>query len=401
MSAPTAHRHHPWLIGTGVMLVAFNLRPPLSSVGPLLTAIGTETGMSAAGAAVLTTLPVLCLGLGSAFGPLAIRRLGIDCGVLAGMLVIAAGLGLRGVSTLPSLFAGAGLAAAGIGLVGVLLPALVKRDFPHASGVLTGLYTMMLCLGAAAGAGLTVPLGDAIGRGWGPALAAWAVPAGIALLAWAPFAQGGSAPAPVKDRPRLFAEPLAWQVTGFMGLQSSLAYIQFGWLPAVLQSGGLSALDAGYFAALTMVAQAPGALIVATLAARSRDQRGWVAGVMLASPVAFLATVFGPPALLLPAGIVLGLSVGASFGLGLTLIVLRAADTAVAGALSAMAQAVGYTIASLGPLGFGLAHDATGDWIVASLLYAGLSLAALAFGLGAGRERQIGLPTARADDAAP
>ena len=391
MSGPGFPRPHPWLIGTGIMLVAFNLRPPLSSVGPLLTRISAETGMSATGAALLTTLPVLCLGLGSATGPAAIRRLGIDRGVLAGLIVIAAGLGLRGVATLPGLFAGAGLAAAGIGLVGVLLPALVRRDFAHVPGLLTGLYTMMLCLGAAAGAGLTVPMGDAIGRGWGPALAAWSLPAGLAILAWGPFAHGRPAVPPAAGvYPRLWRDPLAWQVTGFMGLQSSLAYIQFGWLPAVLESQGLSARDAGLFAALTMVAQAPGALIVSTLAARSRDQRVWVLAVMLVSLVAFPAAVFGPPVLLIPAGLMLGLAVGASFGLGLTIIVLRAPDTAAAGALSAMAQGVGYTIASLGPLGFGLAHEATGGWVSAAAFYATLASAAMACGIGAGRDRRVG-----------
>ena len=53
----------PILLGLGIMLVAFNMRPALTTVGPLLERIRGETGLTAAGAALLTTLPVLCLGL--------------------------------------------------------------------------------------------------------------------------------------------------------------------------------------------------------------------------------------------------------------------------------------------------------------------------------------------------
>ena len=382
---------HPLLVGAGVMLIAFNLRPALSSVGPVLRAIMAGTGLGAAGAAVLTTLPVLCLGLACVLAPGIIRRFGADRGVLAGTLVIAVGLALRGIDGLVPLFLGTAVAAVGIGLANVLLPALVKRDFPRGGGVMTGLYTAMLCLGAAAGAGLTVPVEAALGRGWPAALAVWAVPAALAAGIWAPLSRRAPAP-PAATGPasRLLRDPLAWCVTGFMGLQSSLAYVLFGWLPALLQSRGLSALDAGLIASVTTLHQAPGALIVATLAARRRDQQGWIVAVLLATLAAFLALAFGPDALRIPASGLLGLGIGGCFGLALTLIVLRAPDAASAAGLSAMAQGVGYALASLGPLGFGLAHEATDGWVLPAALFAVIALAALVPGLGAARPGMVG-----------
>lgn len=384
---------HPLSIGLGAMLVAFNLRPALTSVGPLLTGIREDIGLSAAGAAWLTTLPVLCLGIGSGFGPAAIRRLGIDRGVLAGVIAAAAGLGLRGLGDRLSLFAGTALAGLGIGLAGVLLAALVKRDFSADAGRMTGLYTMALCVGAAAGTGLTVPVERWLGHGWASALAVWSLPALLAVLVWAPFAKAAGPAGPQASVPSeektLLGDALAWQVTGFTGLQSSLAYVQFGWLPALLQGRGLSALDAGFLAALSTIGQAPGALIVATLAGRRRDQRGWIAGVLPVTLASFLAMAFGPAVTMIPAGIVLGLAIGGCFGLGLALIVLRAADARTAGSLSAMAQGIGYALASLGPLGFGLAHEATGGWGLPAALYAGIAFGALACGLGAGRDRHV------------
>lgn len=387
-----ARPHHPVLIGAAAMLVAFNLRPALTSIGPLLTGISAQTGLSAAGAAVLTTLPVLCLGLGGAASPWILRRIGIDRGILAGLLVLAIGLALRGLTGLAPLFAGTVLCGLGIGVAGVLLPALVKRDFSRSLGRMTGLYTMTLCLGAAIGTALSVPLRDVIGNGYAPALALWSLPALAGIVVWMPFARAMKAEA-LQSRPtrkRLWREPLAWQVTLFMGLQSSLAYMQFGWLPALLQSRGLDALDAGYLAGLTTLSQAAGALLIPILAGARRDQRGWIVVVVGTTIAAFLAMALGPREMMIPAGLVLGLGIGACFGLGLILIVLRARDAASAGALSAMAQGVGYSIAALGPLGFGLAHEATGGWGLACAFYAAVGLSALACGMGAGRDRQVG-----------
>lgn len=382
---------HPVLTGLGMMLIAFNMRPALTSVGPLLNDIRTQTGLSAAGAGLLTTLPVLCLGLACALGPVLIRRLGTDRGVLVAIVVVAVGTGLRGLGGLGALFLGACLAAVGIGLAGVLLPGLIKRDFAGRAGVMTGLYTMVLCLGAAAGAGLSVPFAHGL-DGWGPALAIWGLPALLATLAWLPLARStADMPSRTPKRPSLLHDRLAWQVTGFMGLQSSLAYIIFGWLPAMLQDRGLSAVDAGFVASIMSIGQAPSALLVPALAARLRDQRAFAVGLILLGIASFWGLVLGPVTWVPAVGIVLGMSVGGLFGLALTIIVLRAGDAVRAADLSTMSQGVGYTFASLGPLGFGLAHDLSGGWIWPALLFTAIALGSLVCGLGAGRDRSVGV----------
>ncbi|MCJ2083599.1 CynX/NimT family MFS transporter [Methylobacterium sp. J-090] len=391
MSGSRSASVRPALVGIGMMLVAFNMRPALTTVGPLLEAIRATTGLSTAGAAFLNTLPVLCIGLACALGPVVIRRLGADRGVLLAVAVVALGSGLRGLGGLGPLFVGACVAAMGIGLAGVLLPGLVKRDFPSRVGLMTGLYTMVLCLGAAAGAGFSVPLAQSV-DGWSPALGLWGVPALVATLAWLPFARATDpAERSVRRRP-LWRDRLAWQVTGFMGLQSSLAYIMFGWLPVVLHDRGLSAVDAGLVSSLMGLGQAPAALLVPTLAARVRDQRLFVAGLLALAVGALLALAVGPVGLVRPFGMLLGFAIGGLFGLGLTIIVLRARDAASTASLAAMSQSVGYTLAAFGPLGFGLAHDASGSWGASLGLFCAIAFGALLFGLGAGRDRKVGAP---------
>ncbi|WCS25898.1 MFS transporter [Methylobacterium sp. NMS14P] len=387
MSADRATANR-FLLGLALMLVAFNLRPALSTVGPLLATIRDGTGLGAGGAAILTTLPVLCLGIACALAAPLIRRIGPDLAVLAGSTILVAGLTLRGLGGLVPLFAGSALAAIGIGIDNVLLPALVKRDFAGNGGLMTGLYTMTLCLGAAAGAGASVPVEHALGGGWPSALAIWSLPALVAAFVWIPFARRTASTA-APSAGRLLRNPLAWWVTGFMGLQSSLAYILFGWLPLLLQGRGLTPLNAGLYASLATLVQAPGALLVAMLAARARDQRAWIVVIPGLTAAAFVVLAFGADSLRIPAACALGFGIGGCFGLGLTLIVLRAADAASAAGLSAMAQGIGYTCAALGPLIFGLAHEATGGWGVPGTLFVGITVAAILIGLAAGRDRKV------------
>ncbi|MEH3144477.1 MAG: MFS transporter [Methylobacterium frigidaeris] len=373
-----------------LMLVAFNLRPALSSIGPILGRIRAEAGLSGILAGTLITLPVLCLGVFGRLGPPLTRRLGPDAGVLAALLVIAVGLVLRGFDGIVPLFAGSVLAAAGIGIVGVILPGIVKRDFPTRAGIMTGLYTGTLCLGASAGAGLTVPAARTLG-GWQPALMLWALPALVAALAWLPMLRRRSV-APAAPRGRvaaLWRDPLAWQVTAFMGAQSSLAYVVFGWLPVALTDRGFDPVTAGAMASVSAMAQVALALVVPTLAGRRRDQRVLVMPVVALPMIGFGGLLVGPPALAWGFAVILGLGLGGCFGLALTLIVLRSPDPASAGNLSAMAQGVGYCVAALGPLLIGAVHEASGGWVWPAAVYAALALTAMGFGLGAARDRLV------------
>jgi CP family cyanate transporter-like MFS transporter len=60
--------------------------------------------------------------------------------------------------------------------------------------------------------------------------------------------------------------------------------------------------------------------------------------------------------------IVLGIGQGASFALALLIIALRPANPGLVTALSAMAQSVGYLLAALGPVLFGLLREVSGGW---------------------------------------
>ncbi|HXR02598.1 MAG TPA: MFS transporter, partial [Pseudomonas sp.] len=223
-----------WFLLLGLVLVALNLRPALSSMAPLLSEVSKSLGLSAATAGLLTTLPVLCLGLFAPLAPILARRFGSERVVLGILLTLACGIIVRSSFGEIGLFAGSIMAGASIGIIGVLLPGIVKRDFARQAGTMTGVYTMALCLGAAIAAGSTVPLSKALGDGsgdsWALGLGFWIVPAILAALFWWPQTRQKQGQHQVAYRVRgLRHDRLAWQVTLYMGLQSSLAYIVFGW----------------------------------------------------------------------------------------------------------------------------------------------------------------------------
>ncbi|ROO31352.1 CynX/NimT family MFS transporter [Salinisphaera orenii] len=374
-----------------LLLVALNLRPALTSVSPVLQRIGDSLALSPVMLGLLTTLPVLCLGLAAPVAPRAARRLGSERAVLAALLVLALALLVRPYTGTPGLFAGTALAGGCIGVLGVLLPGLVKRDFPERVSAMTGLYTMTLCLGAATAAGATEPLRLILGEAWRGALALWLTPALAAAVIWG--LQPRAPAAATRDagpRTRLMRDPLAWQVTLFMGSQSALAYSVFGWLPTILADRGLAPVTAGLALSCSILVQLISALAAPALGARMRDQRAVSAGVMALVMIGVAGCIFAPLASIWLWIAILGLGQGGSFAMGLTLIAVRARDADTAADLSAMAQGVGYVLAAAGPLLVGLLHEAFGGWGAVGVALCLIAAASMILGLGAGRRAWVG-----------
>ncbi|MFJ3482423.1 CynX/NimT family MFS transporter [Pseudomonas sp. NPDC090202] len=383
---PHAAPKHPWFLLFGLVLVALNLRPALSSMAPLLSAVSDSLGLSAAKAGLLTTLPVLCLGLFAPLAPILARRFGSERVVLGILLTLAGGIILRSSFGEVGLFAGSILGGASIGIIGVLLPGIVKRDFAKQAGTMTGVYTMALCLGAAVAAGSTVPLSHWFGDSWSLGLGFWIVPAILAAVFWLPQTRQRQGQHQVAYRVRgLFRDRLAWQVTLYMGLQSSLAYIVFGWLPSILIGRGLTPTEAGLLLSGSIMVQLLSSLTAPWLATRGKDQRLAILLVMLLTLGGLFGCLYAPLNQLWGWAVVLGLGQGGTFSLALTLIVLRSRDSHVAANLSSMAQGVGYTLASLGPFAVGVVHDLTGSWSAVGWIFGVIGVAATVAGMGAGR----------------
>ncbi|WP_131737451.1 CynX/NimT family MFS transporter [Actinomadura roseirufa] len=381
------------LLGAGVVLIAANLRPAIASVATVLDQLHAGLGLSAAGANVLNALPVLLFGLGAPLAPVLTRRVGVERALLVALLLFIAGSLLRMVPAQTTLFAGTGVLAVGIAVANVLLPALVKRDFPDRIGLMSGLYTTSLAGAAAIAAGTTVPLGDALGLGWRGAIGVWTIPAVLALLVWLPQSgrpAAGDGPAPSTGVAGFLRDRRAWEFTVFMGLLSLTYHTVLAWLPAIYTAQGISSSTAGALLSVATIVATPVTLVLPALASRSPDQRRWVAGLTGFTVVGLTGLLVAPTTLPYLWAALLGLGMGAIFPLALTMIALRTRTGQDAAALSTMAQSVGYVIAGIGPLAVGALHDATGSWTPALAVLLVLLVPQTITGLASARDRLIG-----------
>ena len=208
-------------------------------------------------------------------------------------------------------------------------------------------------------------------------------------LPWVPWRTPAEESRPSRVH-RLWRDPLAWQVTFFMGLQSALAYIVFGWLAPILRSRGLTAVDAGFALSLSVIAQAGASLVAPSLAMLGRDQRLANVVAVVVSLIGLFGCIYAPLSTVWVWSITLGIGQGATIAIALTLIALRATDPHIATRLSGMVQGIGYLIASCGPLLAGLLHSWTGGWNAVALLALVIGLGLAASGIGAGRAGHVG-----------
>ncbi|PVZ14313.1 CynX/NimT family MFS transporter [Actinomycetospora cinnamomea] len=393
-SAPAAVRPGGALAAFAVLLLAANLRPPVVGVAPLVDQAQADLGISSGVAGLLTSLPVLCFGLLAPVAPRLARRWGLERLLVTAMLVLAAGIALRLVDVLAVILAGSVLVGTAIAVGNVSLPTLVKRDFPHRTGAMTGAYSMVLTGGGALAAAVTVPLQRVTGLDWRLTLGLWGLLTLVTLVVWVPRARRRTVPPEPPGegaamRRAMVRDPLAWQVTLFMGLQSLQFYATSAWIPTIYVDAGRSPAEAGLLLSLAGVVGLVFSATMPSLAMRRRSQSGLIT-VLCAFYVAGYAGLILAPATVPALWMVLvGVAQGSMIAMGLLLITLRSPDTAHTAELSAMAQGVGYTLAAVGPSGLGALHDLTGGWTVPLLVMTVLVVPTVLMGIGAGRDRHV------------
>lgn len=377
------------LLIIGIVFIAINLRPALASVGPLIDDIRDATGLSNFMLGMLTTLPLIAFAVVSVFAPLFTKRFGIGGTLFGALALLTAGILIRSVATMPTLYLGTLMLGLAIAFGNVLLPSLTKRNFSSHSGLVTGLYSSFMGLGAALSAGLSVPLAHQLNLGWRGSLGIWAALSLFALLIWIPQL---SRLKKIANKNRFFAAMkrtgksiTAWQVALFMGFQSMTFYVVLAWLPAVLISRGLTADAAGWQLSLSQMTGILGTMLVPYFAGKSDDQRWLVVLLIVVEVVALLGLMMADPQLTWVWVSIIGFVLGGSFGLSLLFIVLRSSDTESATELSGMVQSVGYLIAAIGPVLFGSLFDLSGDWFYPFVLLISAAGFKLVTGWGAGK----------------
>jgi len=379
-----------WLLVMAVFVVSLDLRPPITSIGPLVLTIQRSLHMNAAEVSLLTSIPVFCMG---AFAPLTgavAARLGINRAILACVALV-------GLATLVRFFAHAAwllLASAfaaglGIAICGPLLSGFIKHHFGQRAPAVIGLYSVGIGLGALASAALSIPLAQALGA-WQASLGMWTGLAALGLLVWWPVLRAAPAAGEETNRaassvgePESSASPSpwrtgrAWLLLAAFGLQSGIYYSTTTWLAPRAEEAGYSASGAGVVLTVFALIQMFASLLVPMAMSRATNRAPWlVASASL--------TLLGLAVCALPlpawsawlADVLLGVGLGGLFPILLILPLDETTSGDDASRWTAMMQCGGYLISGVVPILAGAIKDATGNFVDSFWL-----LAALAVGL--------------------
>lgn len=369
----------------GVVAVALSMRTLMTSLPPLLPQIREDLGLSSVWLGVLTTLPVLCMGL---LAPAAARlglRLGVARCISIAMVAVAVGNLVRGFGhEIPALYLGTLCAGAGIALAGTLLPGMVKGSFPAGrAGLATGLQMFAMMGGAGVAAAVSVPLASALGD-WDLSLGFWGLVALLGVVLWAPVDRavhrGGDHdqhPADVSHR-LPWRSTTAWLVAAFLAVQSWQFYSTLAWLSPTYVGHGWAPQDAGILLSVFTGAQFISGLVGPALTDRVGDWRIPLVGAGLCGLAGQAGVWAAPEAAPWVWALLLGAAQGASFAIGLVLLVRYAVSPAAAARFTAMAFLVSYTVASMGPTTMGALRDLTGGYSAIWLVLACLMLLQLA-----------------------
>ena len=375
-----------------LFFISLILRPPVASIGPLLHEIVIDLGLTAGETSLLAAAPVFCFGVGAFASPGLVRRFGVNRSMLLVLLVLLASVSLRLFFGYPGLLMGTIAVGLSIAVANVLLPTIVRVEFPNRVALVTGAYTTLLAFSASFAAWAAVPSSSLVG-GWQPALALWIIPALLAAAFWAPKASGADLEVPQQqgvaseERAAVLRSPISWAIVGFFGLQSLGFYSLLGWLPTLLIASGESPQSAGGFLGLATAIGIPAGLILSSAISKFKSLAWWAAGASLVTLSGFLLLLasFNQPEFTAAACILIGVGQASTFPMSLSIISTRASTRAQTTQLSALAQGWGYLLAALGTFLVGYLAELSGSWSISVMLLVAITLAQVGFGFSSGR----------------
>lgn len=367
-----------------LVLIGLNMRPLLTSIGPLLPQLRAASGMSFTLASLLTALPMIAMGGLALAGGWINRHVRERDSVAIGLLMITLGALLRELAPHSVvLLSSALLGGIGIGVIQVVMPTVIKRQFQRRMPQVMGLWSAALMGGGGLGAALT-PWIAGQSEFWYSSLAWWAVPAIIALIGWWPQSRGSTraGPGSAQSAIRITRNPRAWSLGLYFGVINGGYGSLIAWLPPYYMQLGNSAQFSGTLLALMTVGQTAGALLLPLLA-RHEDRRRLLLVALALQMIGFLGFILWPAYLSVLWAIACGVGLGGAFPLCLVLALDHAGHPVISGKLVAFMQGMGFIIAGLSPYLSGLLRSMSGDFVVDWVFHAccvvGLMLLTLRF----------------------
>ncbi len=343
-------RKNMWQIVLTIILVGINLRPFLTGPGPVIDNIIASTGMSYSQVSLLTLLPMILMGVGALVVPFLQPYIQARRGLQVAMLILLlASFSRAYVSDGDQLLITALFCGLSVAYIQAVFPGIIKAWFDQKTPIMMGLYSAMLMGGGALGAQLS-PVLTAPDGNWQQALAWFALPASVALVAITLSIKKN-----ISETNKLPLNTLIWRprtallIVGFGFVNAGYASM-VAWLAPFYQSLGMPSAQSGSLVAILSLFQASAALIIPFLAAKNHDRRFWLLLTLTSQLIGFLALMTTPMSAPYLWSIFLGCGLGGCFSMMMIAALDHVPHPLHAGALSALMQGGGFIIASFGPL---------------------------------------------------
>ncbi|MBO1219350.1 CynX/NimT family MFS transporter [Mammaliicoccus sciuri] len=372
----------------GILLIGANLRAPITSVGIALPSIKDTLNLSNTSVSLITIIPLLSFAVISLFAAKISHKFGLERTVFGALILICVGIALRAITGVSWLYVGTILIGVGIAFGNVLTPGIIKMNFPLRIGIMTGYYTVVMNIFGSVSSYVTAPLVKHFN--YNIAISLIGIVTFIGIITWSFQLNKHETvnSSQTTTNINVWKSPLSWQITLLMGGQSMIFYSLINWLPEFLLSHGTPINEAGIYLSILQLAIIPLTFVTPIFAEKLKNQ-------VLITFVTGLLFVLGILTLMLQPNwaflgiILIGVASGLAFGLVNTFFGLRTENGLTAAKLSGMSQSVGYLFAAIGPLLFGILHDATNSWNTSFGILLVTSIIIMIIGSRAGRNITI------------
>jgi CP family cyanate transporter-like MFS transporter len=307
-----------WLAGNA-------LRLTILAVPPVIAMIRDEFALSATEVGLLSSIPPALFAIAALAGSLLVARLGVKGALVGGLLLVAVGSALRGLSTSYAiLFVTTIVMSSGVAIMQPIMPTTVRQWLPRRIGLGTAVYTNGLLVGEVFAVLLTIPyVLPMVSGSWRGSLVFWSLP--VALIAIVVYF---CAPRPQeKHQARASTASkwlpdwhvgLVWRLGGLFLCINAIYFSANAFIPIYLTSAGRPDLISSALLALNF-GQLPASLLLLATAGKL-ERRAWpyiASGLLSLFSFAGLALMVGPATVAWAA--LLGFSDAAALILGLTL----------------------------------------------------------------------------------
>ncbi|MCW5255270.1 MFS transporter [Verminephrobacter aporrectodeae subsp. tuberculatae] len=381
-------KHAGLFLLLAIFLLSLNLRPAIAAIGPLIQSISQHAGIKSVGISLLTTIPVLMMGLCAIYATYIRQALGERNGIAMGAAMIAAACLLRlwGENAY-KLFGSAVLVGLGIAVIQALLPGFIKRNFGAKTSSVIALYSTGIVVGVTIGSGTASWLEDRLG--WMSALAGWSIPAAVAVFVWllasrnSLYERRSSFTATATRGAPFWRIARCWSLLLFFGVGTGAFMLAMAWISPFYIGLSVTKGEAGILLSVLTVVQALTALWLSFSIDRFPDRRSLLVVSLLLVAFGFLLLIIAPLAAPYFAVSLLGGGIGILFPLSIIVAMDHLKSPTLAGNFTAFVQGGGFIIASLVPLTAGSLRDAFNDlssiWLLMVIASLGMLVLAVRF----------------------